>query len=75
MRRVMISCTFSCYVAVQIYFFLLSELNNSFKSTSPTAIQASPYLSAVISQLRQKGDVPIMFRAILCHRGLPVRRS
>ncbi|KAG4072953.1 hypothetical protein HA402_006633 [Bradysia odoriphaga] len=36
-------------------------------------VKYSPYLSNVISQLRQRSNIPICFRAILCHRGLPVR--
>ncbi|XP_037026730.1 separin-like [Bradysia coprophila] len=36
-------------------------------------IKYSPHLSNVISQIRQRCSIPICFRAILCHRGLPVR--
>ncbi|KAJ6635711.1 Separin [Pseudolycoriella hygida] len=39
------------------------------------SLKPSPYLTDVISQYKNCQKVPIVFRAILCYRGLPVKRS
>lgn len=66
-------CLFAVWMEPQQFLLFFSALGESFLGAK--LVKYSPYLSNIISQVKRKCNIPICFRAILCHRGLPVRMT